>query len=124
MGAMLAKRRAQVKGAFGPRAGYQTTLGTLVPAPWSQHSRYRIPRPRDAASGTRGYGSPTERGEEMSKVRLIVIAALIAGLVAAAAIGARASWKWSGKTGKADAPYKIAGWSWGDSKRAEHSSEF
>jgi hypothetical protein len=60
----------------------------------------------------------------MSKVRLIVVAVLIAGLVATAAIGAKASWKWSGKTGKADAPYKIAGWSWGDSKRAEHSSQF
>jgi len=54
----------------------------------------------------------------MSKIRLIVAAVLIAGLVAIAAIGAKASWKWSGKTGKADAPYKIAGWSWGDSKRA------
>jgi len=50
----------------------------------------------------------------MSKVRIIIIAALLAALVAVAVVGARASWKWSPKTGKADAPYKIAGWSWGD----------
>ena len=29
---MLAKPRAQVKGAFGPIAGHATTLGTFVPA--------------------------------------------------------------------------------------------
>ena len=52
----------------------------------------------------------------MSKVRMFVVAALLALLVAAAMVCAKASWKWSPSHGKANAPYKIAGWSWGDSK--------
>jgi hypothetical protein len=52
----------------------------------------------------------------MSKVRMFVVAALLALLVAAAAVGAKASWKWSPNHGKADVPYKIAGWSWGSGK--------
>ena len=40
------------------------------------------------------------------------IALVIAIAAALAAVGA--SWKWNPKAGNANAPYKIAGWSWGD----------
>jgi len=43
----------------------------------------------------------------------IVVMLAIAAVLAAA--GARASWKWSSSVRHANAPYKIAGWSWGDS---------
>jgi hypothetical protein len=46
----------------------------------------------------------------MAKVKLLVIAALIAGVVAAATVGA--SWKWAAKVGKTT-PHNVAGWSWG-----------
>jgi hypothetical protein len=52
----------------------------------------------------------------MSKIRMFVVAALLALLVAAAVVCAKASWKWSPKHGNANVPYKIAGWSWGDGK--------
>jgi hypothetical protein len=48
----------------------------------------------------------------MQRVRFIIVAALIVGLVAAAAVGA--SWKWNSTVGKAGASHKVAGWSWGD----------
>jgi hypothetical protein len=44
-----------------------------------------------------------------SKVKIAVLVVL-AALVAAGG----ASWKWRGKVVKAEAQYKIAGWSWGD----------
>lgn len=47
---------------------------------------------------------------------MFVVAALLALLVAGAMVCAKASWKWSPNHGKANAPYKIAGWSWGDGK--------
>jgi hypothetical protein len=45
-----------------------------------------------------------------SKARIVLVIAI------AAAIGtAGASWKWRGHpAGHASAPYKVAGWSWGD----------
>jgi hypothetical protein len=52
----------------------------------------------------------------MSKFRMFVVAALLALLVAAATVGAKASWKWSGQVKKTDVSYKIAGWSWGAGK--------
>ena len=56
----------------------------------------------------------------MQRVRLIIVAALIVGLVSAAAVGA--SWKWGGQVGKADASYKLAGWSWGDGGELDGSA--
>jgi hypothetical protein len=49
----------------------------------------------------------------MARVKLLVIAALIAGVVAAATVGA--SWKWAGAAGKVGktTPHNVAGWSWG-----------
>ena len=49
----------------------------------------------------------------------IKIALVIAIAAALAAVGAKASWKWSGKAGNTNAPYKIAGWSWGDGVQAQ-----
>jgi hypothetical protein len=44
------------------------------------------------------------------KTKIVLILAIA---VLIAAFGAKAGWKWHG-VGKANAPYKIAGWSWGD----------
>ena len=63
-----------------------------------------------------GWSGYPKTGGQMSKVRMFVVAALLALLVAAAIVCAKASWKWSPNHGKANAPYKIAGWSWGDGK--------
>jgi len=63
-----------------------------------------------------GWPSSLKTGGKMSKVRMFVVAALLALLVAAAMMGAKASWKWSGQVKKTDVQYKIAGWSWGSGK--------
>jgi hypothetical protein len=49
----------------------------------------------------------------------IQIVLVIAVAVVIAVAGAAAAWKWHGKTGSANVPYKIAGWSWGDGAQAE-----
>ena len=49
------------------------------------------------------------------KFRIVVVLAIAAALAAA---GAKAAWKWQGPAKHANAPYKIAGWSWGDGARA------
>jgi hypothetical protein len=45
------------------------------------------------------------------KTKIVLILAMAALI---AAFGAKAGWKWHAGVAKANAPYKIAGWSWGD----------
>jgi hypothetical protein len=49
--------------------------------------------------------------EAQLKIKIVLVVA-IAALIAA--FGAKAAWKWQGGEGKANTPYKVAGWSWGD----------
>jgi hypothetical protein len=44
-----------------------------------------------------------------SKAKIAVLVVLAAAVAAGGA-----SWKWRGKVVKANAPYKVAGWSWGN----------
>jgi hypothetical protein len=56
---------------------------------------------------------PTIAATKLGEMRfkIVVMLAIAAALAAA---GAPASWKWSSSVRHANAPYKIAGWSWGD----------
>jgi len=45
------------------------------------------------------------------KLKIIVLLVIAAALAIA---GARAAWKWQAPVKHANAPYKVAGWSWSD----------
>ena len=52
-----------------------------------------------------------------ARTKIAIVLAITAALAAG---GAKASWKWHGKTGKAYAPHLIAGWSRGGHGQSLH----